>query len=107
MRVDIRALTQEMQESSQFQNDLFFRGIGALMNGGASQRESGYVDFGDYGYKSHTILGFIEGMSRSEIPPSQENLYYQKNANAQIRCLEKAWEDIAKGYAKMKHDVFS
>jgi hypothetical protein len=43
-RVDVRAIVQEMEKSSGFQNDQFFTGISALMKGGASQRESGYVD---------------------------------------------------------------
>lgn len=107
IRVDIRALVQEMEKSSGFQNDQFFTGISALMKGGVSQREGGYVDYSKYGYKRHTILDFIHGMSQSEVPSSQANLYYQKEARQQIRCLENAWEDIAKGHAKIKHEVFS
>lgn len=107
LRVDIRALAGEMEKSSRFQNDQFFTGIGALMKGGASQREGGYVDLSAYGYKRHTILGFVQGLSESEVPASQENLYFQKEARQQIQCLEKAWEDIAEGYAILKHKLLS
>ena len=106
LRVDIRAIALEMEQSPRFKDDRFFLGIAALMKGGASQREGGYVRWDNYDYNRHTILSFVKGMSQSEVAPSQQNLHFQKQAEQQVRCLERAWEDIAAGYAKMKHDLF-
>jgi hypothetical protein len=104
IRIKLRALlTQaEFREWSQgdTSRDKFWRGVIGLMKGGLALTEQGHAHTREYGYGDHTVLDLLYIWSQEPLSSNRRRLLV--SARAQLKALERAWQDAVEGYADLK-----
>lgn len=98
-RTKVRALLKEKNYNLNF-TDNFQKGIWGLMKGGVSFIETGHAKLQEYDMGTHTILDILTGISSGHFINNKE--FKIGIAKKQLRAIELAWQDVSKGYAKIK-----
>ena len=103
LRIKVRALLRVLPGNNKASMDVFQKGIWGLMRGGMSLTEEGHTRMQDYGWGDHTVLDLLYHWY--DLPLDQTRERYIRNAKEQLASLQRAWEDVVKGYADLKKTV--
>ena len=105
IRVKVRALLKVFDIQKEKSMNKFQKGVWGLMKGGLSFVEEGHSRMGEYGAMDHTVLDLLYAWSQQ--PISNNRARYLKNARQQLNAIERAWQDVAEGYAELKKQKLS
>jgi len=78
------------------EQDAFLNGVWGVMKGALSLSEEGHTPMHEYGWGDHTVLDLLYIWSRS--PVSVNRRRYLDNAHEQLASIERAWQDVVRGY---------
>lgn len=100
VRIKIRAglgrITVHSERLTGDKRDRFVNGILGLLKGALSLSEEGHTPMKEYGSGDHTVLDLLYMWSRSPVSLNRDR--YLGNAREQLHALERAWQDVTKGY---------
>jgi hypothetical protein len=107
LRTKVKALLSD-ENGTNAHTGKFERGIWFIMTGGLFIFEKKFIRPGDVhfpGAGRHTLLDLIDRFSAEPFKRSKDTYLYL--AKAQLRFIQKAWEDVAMGYAELKRRMLS
>jgi hypothetical protein len=104
LRVKVRAFLDTFDSREQESMDRFQKGIWGVMKGGLSLVQEGHTNMMEYGWGDHTVLDLLYHWSHQPLGTHRPRLV--ENAKQQLASIQRAWADVAAGYASLKKKAF-
>jgi hypothetical protein len=80
------------------------KGLWGLMKGTISFLEEGHGLTREYGFGGHTVLDMMKRLKNQPMSAGNRERFID-HARGQQMAIERAWEDVVRGYAKIKIEV--
>lgn len=100
VRIKVRTLIEEGAIKQEHPMSMFEQGIWGLLKGGISLVEEGHAPLREYGFGGHTVLDLLRRSSKEPLAKRRE--VFTRSAKAQLACVQAAWKDVVRGYAKLR-----